>query len=274
MTVGPAVEPSVSWLDDLPDHLSGHQRVLRALVAAAERDARLRAIQVQGSLGRGDADRLSDLDLGVVVAEPTWPAITDEIPALIGRLGTVVDDHFEFLPGPDEPEVFRPGRNSTMASSSTWWCYRRASCLGPGRMEGRCSIAMKSCWSPIIQCVSRIRKASRNGIFSAGTTCPNQSRTSSGTALPLPLSFLGQPASRPSAAGARRMESTMRASRTLWPWDLVSPAPGRTASRRPTRPRTGLPFWPRPSRFRSCKVGSRCCLDSASGFRRARSAVG
>jgi len=107
MTVGPAVEPSVSWLDDLPDHLSGHQRVLRALVAAAERDARLRAIQVHGSLGRGDADRLSDLDLGVVVAEPTWPAITDEIPALIGRLGTVVDDHFEFLPGPDEPEVFR-----------------------------------------------------------------------------------------------------------------------------------------------------------------------
>ena len=61
MTVGPAVEPSVSWLDDLPDHLSGHQRVLRALVAAAERDARLQTIQVQGSLGRGDADRLSDL---------------------------------------------------------------------------------------------------------------------------------------------------------------------------------------------------------------------
>jgi len=107
MTVGPAVEPSVSWLDDLPDYLSGHTRVLRALVAAAERDARLRAVQVQGSVGRGDADRLSDLDLGLVVAEPAWPAITDEIPALIRRLGTVVDDHFEFLPGPDAPEVFR-----------------------------------------------------------------------------------------------------------------------------------------------------------------------
>ena len=107
MTVGPAIEPSVSWLDDLPDYLSRHARIMRALVVAAADDARLRAVQVQGSVGRGDADRLSDLDLGVVVAESAWPAITDKIPTLIRRLGPVVDDHFEFLPGPDASEVFR-----------------------------------------------------------------------------------------------------------------------------------------------------------------------
>ncbi len=107
MTFGPAADGSASWLDDLPDYLSKHVAILKALIAVARQDARLRALQVQGSVGRGSADNLSDLDLGLVVAESSWPRITEEVPSLVRRLGSVVDDHYEFIPGPDAPEVFR-----------------------------------------------------------------------------------------------------------------------------------------------------------------------
>jgi predicted nucleotidyltransferase len=96
-----------AWLDDLPDELAGHKQVLRRLLADAESDERMRALQVQGSLGRGTADKGSDLDIGLVVADEVWPEIAGEMPALISRLGEVTDDYYQFVPGPENPDVFR-----------------------------------------------------------------------------------------------------------------------------------------------------------------------
>lgn len=95
------------WLDDLPSELAPHVRVLRGIVAAAERDDRILAAQVQGSIGRGSADALSDLDVGLVVADEHWPAIGPELTVMAGGLGEVVDSYAEFVPPADAPELLR-----------------------------------------------------------------------------------------------------------------------------------------------------------------------
>jgi hypothetical protein len=96
-----------AWLDELPPELGTHVMILRRMLGETESDSRLRALQVQGSIGRGTGDRLSDLDVGLVVVDDAWPAITDEMPAFVRKLGDIVDDHYSFLPTAETPEVFR-----------------------------------------------------------------------------------------------------------------------------------------------------------------------
>ena len=101
-----AVDPA-TWLDELEPAMAGHATILRRLVAKARKDPRLRALQVQGSIGRGTADTLSDLDVGLVVAEDQWAVVAAEMPRLVGGLGDVVDEHYHFLPSNQAPEVFK-----------------------------------------------------------------------------------------------------------------------------------------------------------------------
>ena len=100
--------PSAAWLDDLPAELSHHVAILRSMVREMSADPRFRALQVQGSVGRGAGDRYSDLDVGAVVDSAAWPAIANDLPPLIRRLGQVVDDFYEFQPyGSADPQVLR-----------------------------------------------------------------------------------------------------------------------------------------------------------------------
>jgi predicted nucleotidyltransferase len=96
-----------AWLDQLPADLHQHAQILRSLLHEAEKDERVVAVQVQGSVGRGEADRFSDLDIGIVVVEDSWPAVTEEVPALVHRIAQVVDEHYYFLPDAQSAEVFR-----------------------------------------------------------------------------------------------------------------------------------------------------------------------
>lgn len=98
---------SVAWLDELPGELTHHVTILHRMIAEVNRDQRFRALQVQGSLGRGTGDRYSDLDVGVVVAADAWPEIVGDLPAIIRRLGDVVDDYYEFQPYGAPPQVLR-----------------------------------------------------------------------------------------------------------------------------------------------------------------------
>lgn len=100
-------ENLAAWLDELPPELSTHVRILRRMLAETENDPRMRALQVQGSIGRGTGDRFSDLDVGVVVIDEVWPGISQEMPNFVHKLGEIVDEHYYFLPGPETPEVFR-----------------------------------------------------------------------------------------------------------------------------------------------------------------------
>jgi len=96
-----------AWLDELPPELNSHVLILRRMLVQVEGDPRIRALQVQGSIGRGSADRLSDLDVGLVVVDDAWLVITEEMPAFVRRLDDLVDDHHYFLPNNETPEVFR-----------------------------------------------------------------------------------------------------------------------------------------------------------------------
>lgn len=103
----PSGENPASWLDELPAELNAHVQILRRMLAETEKDPRMRALQVQGSIGRGAGDRYSDLDVGLVVIDEVWPAISQEMPAFVHKLGDIVDEHYYFLPSADTPEVFR-----------------------------------------------------------------------------------------------------------------------------------------------------------------------
>jgi hypothetical protein len=103
---GPAPEVA-AWLDAMPEDMAGHVRILRLAIAEAKNDSRMIALQVQGSVGRGTADCHSDLDLGLVVHEGSWPSIAGDVPAMVRRWGEVVDDRQHLLPTPDLPDALR-----------------------------------------------------------------------------------------------------------------------------------------------------------------------
>lgn len=98
---------SGDWLDALPPELGEHRSVLHALRAEMASNPHCMALQVQGSVGRGTADRLSDLDLALVVEETAWPAVADEAVAMLRRAGEVIDDYSNFMPGPEAPDAMQ-----------------------------------------------------------------------------------------------------------------------------------------------------------------------
>jgi len=74
----------------------------RRITATLRADGRIRAAWLTGSLGRGDADRYSDVDVLAAVTEPDrtglvehWPAITDAIAPTVHVqwLGSTVVNH-------------------------------------------------------------------------------------------------------------------------------------------------------------------------------------
>ncbi len=62
------------------------QRVLRALSAHYESDARVLAVLVFGSVGRGEGDEFADLDTAVVVNDNAVLSVTEELARLRERL--------------------------------------------------------------------------------------------------------------------------------------------------------------------------------------------
>lgn len=103
--VNPAM--TSTWIDELPAEMANHAAMLRRLLAYSESDPRVRALQVQGSIGRGTPDRYSDIDLGVAVDETAWPMIAEEFVAVVRGLGDVVDDFYSYLPSAQAPQMFR-----------------------------------------------------------------------------------------------------------------------------------------------------------------------
>ena len=69
-----------------------HQALQRAIVAHYAADARILAIAVFGSLGRGTWDEYSDLDLDVVLADGVEVDVTAEVRTLCASLA-MVDEH-------------------------------------------------------------------------------------------------------------------------------------------------------------------------------------
>ncbi|MDQ3880640.1 MAG: hypothetical protein M3295_06180 [Chloroflexota bacterium] len=77
------------WIASLP--LRSHAAVLSALLDAVERDERLRFVELCCSVARGTGDELSDLDLGLGVADAAWPDALDVVAPMLRGLSDVVD---------------------------------------------------------------------------------------------------------------------------------------------------------------------------------------
>ncbi len=83
-----------------------HQAVLHAVVEHYHDDPRILAVCVFGSLGRGNWDRYSDLDLDIVVADDVTIRIEDELRGLCDALGAVGERAALVIPdGEDEGDV-------------------------------------------------------------------------------------------------------------------------------------------------------------------------
>lgn len=83
-----------------------HQALLRAIVAFYEHAPRVLALIVFGSLGRGDWDALSDIDLDVIVADEAPIQAADELRRLCASFAPL-DEHVALIvpTGDDEADV-------------------------------------------------------------------------------------------------------------------------------------------------------------------------
>ena len=77
------------WVEAL--ELAPQRELLRSFLEAVELDMRFRALEVGCSLGRGNADELSDVDVGLWIDEEHWDATLDDLEPLLRRLGDTVD---------------------------------------------------------------------------------------------------------------------------------------------------------------------------------------
>src|SRR5579859_1764833 len=87
-----------AWIDSLPDELDGQRALLRGLLLACESDDRIRWLVVACSVGRGAADRFSDLDLGIGVADDEFGAALADVRGAVDRLGPLVESYHHRLP--------------------------------------------------------------------------------------------------------------------------------------------------------------------------------
>jgi hypothetical protein len=87
------------FVERLPAELAGQQAILRRLLLACEADDRIRWLVVSCSVGRGAADRLSDLDLGMGIRDEQFDAALPDIRRAVGELGDLVDSYHHSLAG-------------------------------------------------------------------------------------------------------------------------------------------------------------------------------
>jgi hypothetical protein len=92
---------SDDWLRALPTELAAQRDVMRGLVEQAKANDRIRVVVVGCSIGRGNADALSDIDAWVGVAEEgDWRASLPSIDSAFAALAPIVDRHHQFITDP------------------------------------------------------------------------------------------------------------------------------------------------------------------------------
>jgi hypothetical protein len=87
-----------AWIDALPDELAGQKAIMRRLLAVCEADDRIRWLAIGCSLGRGAADRLSDLDMALGVRDEDFGAAIGDIRTAVDGLADLVDSYHHLLP--------------------------------------------------------------------------------------------------------------------------------------------------------------------------------
>jgi hypothetical protein len=87
------------WIEALPAELGGQRSLLRRLLEQCRADQRIRWLAIACSLGRGNADRLSDLDLAIGVSDADFDAALPDVRRIVDGLGELVDSYQHQIPG-------------------------------------------------------------------------------------------------------------------------------------------------------------------------------
>jgi hypothetical protein len=94
-------EHAERWLRSLPNDLAPHRELMMGLMREAERDPGIRLLVVGCSIGRGNADELSDVDAMYAVTEGAWNDAVRDSGAAVRRVGDVIDMHQQIIDPPD-----------------------------------------------------------------------------------------------------------------------------------------------------------------------------
>lgn len=73
------------WINGLPRDVSVQAGVLTRLLERADDDQRIRAVSLEGSMARGGADELSDLDARIWVADDEFDSMVADLPSFLPR---------------------------------------------------------------------------------------------------------------------------------------------------------------------------------------------
>jgi hypothetical protein len=90
-----------AWISELPDELSGQRAILASLLDWSEAEPCVSWFVVACSVGRGAADRLSDLDTGMAldVTEAEFDAAVADVRGAVDVAGELVESYQHKLPG-------------------------------------------------------------------------------------------------------------------------------------------------------------------------------
>src|SRR5260221_13772032 len=87
------------WIDHLPAELDGQRAILHGLMHACAADDAISWLVIGCSLGRGAADRWSDLDLAMGVSDEDFDAAVTKVRHLVDGLGHLVESFQHKIPG-------------------------------------------------------------------------------------------------------------------------------------------------------------------------------
>jgi predicted nucleotidyltransferase len=86
------------WIGRLPPELGGQRTILRRLLRVCEKDPDIRWLAIGCSLARDAADRLSDLDLAVGLADDRFDAALPRLRQVVDGLADLVESLHHQLP--------------------------------------------------------------------------------------------------------------------------------------------------------------------------------
>jgi hypothetical protein len=87
------------WIEHLPAELDSHRAIMLGLLDWSQRDERVRYVAVACSVGRGAADRLSDLDMGMAVASDDFETAAADVHRAVDGLADLVESYQHKIDG-------------------------------------------------------------------------------------------------------------------------------------------------------------------------------
>jgi len=87
-----------TWIDRLPEEMSGQRMLLRGLLSLCEAEESIRWFVIGCSVARGAGEYLSDLDVAIGIRDDDFAAAVPTIRLAVDRLGDLVDSYQHQIP--------------------------------------------------------------------------------------------------------------------------------------------------------------------------------